>query len=108
MAFKIALTPSYKVKVTVETPNDSNGFDRSTFTAEFKRVSTDQLDEIQKKTKKEVVDEVLVGFSDLVDEDNKSVEYNDETRAALLAIPQAVKALADGFLSSIFNAKEKN
>ena len=108
MAFKIALSPSYKVKVSVETPNDNNGFDKSTFTAEFKRVSTEQLDEIQKKTKKEVVNDVLIGFSDLLDEDNKPVEYDDDSRAALLAIPQAVSALADAFLSSIFKVKEKN
>lgn len=108
MAFKLAQKNSYKVKVKVQTPNDNNGFDTSEFTAEFKRVGMQELEQLKDLTQKEVIKTVLVGFADLLDEDNKAVDFNEVNVDSLLDIPQAQLALTEAFWSSIFKAKEKN
>lgn len=108
MAFKIAQKPTYKVTVKVLTPNDKDGFDTSNFKAEFKRVSMDDLEKLREKTQAEVMKEVLTGFSDLLDEDDNPVDFNDITLQALLNIPQALSGLTEAFWSSIFKVKEKN
>jgi len=109
MPFKIALSPTYKSKVVVETPNEhGKGFDRSDFIAEFKRVEMDELEQLRSLPQKEVLDRVFVGFGDLLDEEDKPVEYTQATREALLKVPQARVALVEAFWSSIFKAREKN
>lgn len=108
MAFKIAQKNSYKVAVKVQTPNDKNGFDTSEFTAEFKRVGMAELEQIKELTQKEVIKKVLVGFTDLLDEDNNALDYNETNVDALLDIPQAQLALTEAYWSSIFKAKAKN
>jgi hypothetical protein len=108
MSFKIALTPTYKVKVEVETPNEHGKFDKSHFMAEFKRGSTEELDELRKMDQKEVVEQMLVGWTGLVDAEGNDVPFNPVNRQALFKIPQALRGLIDGFWGSIFKAKEKN
>jgi hypothetical protein len=108
MAFKIALKPSYKTKIFVEIPNENGRVDKSDFMAEFKRVDMDELEELRKLPQREVLDQVLIGWGSLLDEENKEVPFNDANRAALLKIPQAFAATAEGFWKSIYTAKEKN
>jgi hypothetical protein len=107
MAFKIAQKNSYKVKVKVQTPSD-NGFETSEFTAEFKRVGMAELEELKELPQREVIEKVLIGYTDLLDEDNKQVDYNALNVGILLDIPQAQLALTEAFWQSIFKAKEKN
>ena len=108
MAFKIAQKASYKASVKVFTPNDNNGFDTSEFKAEFKRVGMHELEALKELTQVEVIKSVLIGFTDLVDEDNKPVDFNELNLNALMDIPQALSALSEAFWTSIFKAKEKN
>lgn len=108
MAFKIALKPSYKTKIIVETPNDNGRMDKSDFMAEFKRVDMNEIDELRKLPQKEVLQQVLVGWSGLLDESNQEVLFNEGNRESLLNIPQAFAALAESFWASIFKAREKN
>lgn len=108
MAFKIAQKSSYKVAVKVQTPNDNNGFDTSEFKAEFRRVGMGELEQLRELSQREVIEKVLVGFSDLLDADNKELDFNELNVKALLDIPQAQLALTEAFWNSIFKAKEKN
>lgn len=108
MAFKITQNPKYKTTVTVFTPNNSDGFDKSTFKAEFKRVGMAELDKLRDQPQKDMLLEVLVGWDDLIDESGNAVEYTDANKAALFDIPQAVNALLEAFYGSLFKAKEKN
>lgn len=107
MAFKLALKDTYKVKVKVQTPSD-NGFETSEFTAEFKRVGMNDIKELQDLPQRDVLEKVVVGYSDLLDGDNKPVDFNSLNLGLLLDIPQAQQALAESFWSSLFKAKEKN
>lgn len=108
MAFKIALSPSYRAKVTVEVPTESGRNDKSEFTVEFKRVSMERVDELRKLQQIDVLRDVVIGFSGLIDADNTEVPFNNATLEALLAIPHALFAMADAFWTSIYKAKEKN
>lgn len=108
MAFKIAQKATYRVAVKVQTPNDNNGFDTSEFKAEFRRVGMQELDQLRELSQREVMEKVLVGFADLLDADNKELDFNELNLKALLDIPQAQLALTEAFWGSIFKAKEKN
>lgn len=108
MAFKVAITPSYKTKIIVEILNMNGKHDKSDFMAEFKRFTTEELDDLRKLPQKEVLKEVLIGWSGLLDENNDALPFSPANYEALLAIPQAFAALVEGFWTSIFKAKEKN
>lgn len=109
MAFKLTQKPTFTARVKVDTPNDKGGFDRSEFTATFKRVNMDELDDLRNLPQRDVQRKVLVGWgNDLIDDAGQAVDYNDDTLAALLNIPPALAALTEAFWSSIFKAREKN
>ncbi len=108
MAFKIALTPTYRTKVSVELPTEGGRIEKSDFTAEFKRVNMDRIDELRKLPQLDVLREVVAGFSGLVDESGAEVNFNQVTLEALLAIPHAMFAMSEAFWTSIYKAKEKN
>lgn len=108
MAFKVAQTPTYTVPVKVFIPVDDGKFEESSFKAKFKRVDFDDLDELRQKSQKQVVKEVLLGWSGLTDDADRELEFNPENLAIVLLIPQALQGIAEAFWASIFKAKEKN
>lgn len=108
MPFKIALTPTCKVKVQVEIPNDRGGIDRSEFNAEFKRTGAEEIEQGSAKTFLEFTKEKLVGWSDLLDEANQKVDFNELNMRALFDIPQARDALVNAWRSTIVQAKKGN
>jgi len=111
MAFKLTQKPTFVSRVTVETPNQKGGFDKSTFNAEFRLVGMDEVEELKKIPGKEVMESVLVGWSELLGPDNEPLEFNEVNRSALLNLPYALTVLAsfDGpFWGSLFKAREKN
>lgn len=108
MAFKLALKPTYFAQISVSVPNEHGKRDVSKFSAEFKRVGLDRLNELRTMPHPEVLAEVLVGWKDLHDENGDDVPFNDDTKKALFDIPQAFDALVASFWDSIFGAKAKN
>jgi len=106
--FKITLTPTYRVKVIVETPNMNGKMDKSDFMAEFKRCDLSQIDELRNIAQRDVVREVLTGWEGLIDEDGHAVPFNPATLEAVLSIPQAMIALIEAFWESVHKAKQKN
>ena len=108
MAFKLAQKPSYTVPVKVHTPNDKGSFDTSEFKVQFKRTSMEELNALKDTEQVDVMRSVIVGFSDLLDEDDKAVDFNEINLSALLNIPQALQALKLAFWDSIFKAETKN
>lgn len=108
MSFRVALKPSYTVPVTVQTPKDNGGFDESKFKARFKNVSLDELRELKEMEQRDVMLQVLVGFEDLLDDQDLPLEYNSDNLGVLLAIPQALLGLSEAFWGSIYKGKVKN
>jgi hypothetical protein len=108
MAFRITQKPTFISRVIVETPNLKGGFDKSSFNAEFKRCGMDEIEELKKLPQKEVQQQVLVGWSELIDDDNNAVDFNEANLNALLNISPALIALGESFWGSLFKAREKN
>lgn len=108
MAFKITQKPTFTSRVKVETPNNKGGFDRSDFLVEFKRVGMDEIEELKKLPQKEVMEKVIVGWTELIDDHNNPVDFNEDNLLVLLNISPAIMALSDAFWTSLFKAREKN
>ncbi len=115
--FVLDLDPTYQKKIIVEIPNAKGGFDTSDFMAEFKRVDMDvtdeeradgqlSLDDLRKLPQKDVIEYVLVGWSGMADKNKDQVSFSLAHRAALMRIPQAFNAVAEGFWNSIFKKSE--
>lgn len=108
MAFKLTKKPTFTARVTVNTPNDKAGFDRSVLIAVFRRTSVDESLELQKSTPREAMQQVLVGWEDFNDEENQPVPFNDATLWALLSDPPALLAINEAFWNTVIKGREKN
>ncbi|WP_439685105.1 hypothetical protein MNJPNG_06380 [Cupriavidus oxalaticus] len=126
MAFKLAVNPTFRDTVHVELRGDSGKIERSTFVAEFKRLQLPELEELKASVEKEAAElpvaekwraqanalrQVLVGWSQMVAEDGRTVlEFNDTNLELLLVIPQALTATQLVFWTNSFGngAREKN
>ena len=110
MAFKLAQKPTYSTLVTVMVANDKGGFDKSTFTAEFKRLSADELQALREEglTNEAVVRRVMVGWK-LKDADtNEDVPFTDENLTAALQITPTAYCTAQAFWECASGARTKN
>jgi hypothetical protein len=108
MAFKLAKNRAFSVRITVNTPNEKAGFDRSALLIRYRRPDVDESLELQKLTPREAMDRVVIGWEEFNDEDNEPVPYSDATRWALLNDPPALLAINDGFWLNAVKAREKN
>lgn len=110
MAFKRTLNPTFTAKVTVNIPNDTGGFDKSTFMAKFKRCSADELQTLRESglTNEELVRKVLVGW-EMKDEDTgEDVPFSKAEMEAALQIAPTPLATALAFFESVNGARSKN
>ena len=108
MSFKIARKPTYKHEIAVSMPTEKGKRETEKFMAEFKHVGRERLDELRAIPHREVLNEVLVGWTGLIDEDGQEVPFNELNKNIVFDIPQAFEALALGFWASIFGAKKGN
>jgi len=108
MAFKRAVTPTFSTKVTVNVPNDKGGYDKSTFTAKFKRPTNEEREDLRKLSNEELVRRQLVGW-DLVDADTgEAVPFSTEEMEALLTIEPTAWSTALAFWETVNGARAKN
>lgn len=108
MAFKLAISPTFRVKVIVEMIGKDGRKEKSDFMVDFKRCTVDQLEEIRSKTSREALQEVVTGWSGLLDEDGLEVPFNQDTLAMVLTIAAAVHGMTDAFLNNAVSGKQKN
>lgn len=108
MAFKIALSPTYKAEVVVFTPNEKGGNDKSTMKVTYNRYTLDHLEEMRGLNQSEVLRKAVVNIEDLQADDGQKVEFSSDTFEILCAIPQALKALAETFWETQYGARQKN
>lgn len=108
MAFRLTQKPTFVARVDVETPNCKGGFDSSHFFCEFKRVNMEEQQQLQKEKPVDFLPGVIVGFTDLIDDDGRQVEFNEDNLRALLLIPNALIAIKSAFWEAVSKAKEKN
>ncbi len=121
MAFKLATSPDFLALVTTELPGDNGKPIKASFHVKFKRLSTSEFDELAKAlnekdeegapkiTNQEIVDQVLTGFGDdLQDEDGKPLEFNSDTVADLCNIFPMRNSIVEAFFAGYVRAKAKN
>lgn len=106
-SFKKAEKPIFKTKVTVRVANDTGGHDTNTFTAHFKRTSTEELKELGERglTDAELARDRLVGWN-LTDADTgEAVEFSPETLEAVLSIQPTPKSIVQAFYGAVLGGK---
>ena len=108
MALKRTRKSTFSADVTVFTPNDKCGHDRSTFIAKFRSPSTAELDELKKLPQPDMLRKVLVCWDGFQDDDGNELDFNDENIESLLSIIQAVLGLSTAFWESVIKLREKN
>jgi hypothetical protein len=108
MAFKLARSPSYNTKVVVVMPGENGQNETSDFVVTFKRYDTKALEALRNDNQYDVVRGAITNFTNLLDDKGAPVEFNEQNLDVLLAIPQAIKALAETFWETQYSAKTKN
>lgn len=125
MAFVLKQSDSYRWPVTFKLPTDGGKREKQSFEAEFKRLPQSRIMEIQTQAQRlikaaedgeqvegisdlSVADEVLVGWSGIVDEDGEEVPFSKANKAALLEVPMLAASLIQSYFESLVEEKRKN
>ena len=114
MAFTLKTSDSYKWPVSIDIPVDHGKHERRTFDAEFKRITQSRVREMGEMieagqiTDVELVQEVLIGWDGISDEDANPVKFSNNALIQLCEIPMAATAISRVFFESIAGAKRKN
>ena len=125
MAFVLKQSSSYSWPVTIRMPADGGKREKQSFEAEFKRLPQSRIAEIQAQAQKmvkaaeageqlegisdvSVADEVLVGWSGILDEDGEEVPYSETNKAMLLEVPMLAASLVQAYFASLTDEKRKN
>lgn len=125
MAFKIAASPTYKVDVVVHFPGEDGKLRKQSFVAVFKRLTQGEIETLRDRiaarnngallatepqpiSDRELLDEVLVGWEGVQDEDGNELLFNEANKDALLALHPTQPRLVAAYLKSLTDAREKN
>ena len=112
--FKIAANPTYTTKVRVNMPGDNGKTVQKVFSATFKRLSQSELDNVKERldskdlTDGALIDEVMVGWGDVADENGTALEFNEQNLAALLDVFPVRPTIVKTFFDTLHAAKAKN
>lgn len=108
--FRIVDRPEFTHEVPVQVPVDG-GWKAETLKARFRilpEAEEDTGDLYSTEASKEYLRRILVRLDDLVDEAGKPVEYSDEMRERVLALPYARLALIRAYARAQVRAAEGN
>lgn len=126
MAFVLNQSQSYSWPVSIKLPADGGKREKSNFDAIFKRLPQSRINEIQllvqqriKAAEKgeeldngvsdqSIADEILVGWTGIIDGDGDEVPYSEAVKAQLLDVPMMAGALIEAYFASLVELKRKN
>lgn len=112
--FKIAATPTYTAEVKVDVPTDNGKTVQRVFQAKFKRPTQSELDNIYKRindkelTDHALIDEVMVGWDGVADEEGNALEFSPENLVALLEIHPTRPTIVQRFFDTVHGSQRKN
>lgn len=113
--FVISQAPTYTVPVKVFTPSDKGKTTTSTFTATFRRLSMEEIEEMNAKLKEkaltdtQLLHDVMVGWGeDVMDADGNQLPFNERNFDALLNVFPVRGTLVQAFMESLNTAAAKN
>ena len=126
MAFVLKQSNSYTWPVSVKLPADGGKFEKQTFDAQFKRLPQGRINEIQVDVQtrikasernetleggisdQSIADELLVGWSGVVDGDGDEILFSEELKEQLLDISTVASAIIVAYFDSLTGSKAKN
>lgn len=120
--FKIStVNQTYRTPVTVEVPSGDGKSITHKFAVLFSRKSQDELDELYRRmnaaklqegeqllTDDELLNQVLVGWEDVLDDQDRPLDFTPDNFNALKNIYPTRPTLVQSFFDSIKTAKRKN
>ena len=110
MAFVRKKTKVYSWPVEVQTPSEEKvgEFETTIFTGKFVRLSRKELDTFDSSTEFEALKKVLVGWSDVNEEDGTPIEFNDKTLKEFAEDIDFVAGVLAAFKKFYANAQSGN
>ena len=126
MAFVLKQSSSYVWPVTVKLPISGGKFEKQTFDAEFKRLPQARINKIQIEVQariksserneatddsisdQTIAEELLIGWSGVLDEDGDEVPFRESMKQQLLDIPTLATAIIVAYFDSLTGTKTKN
>jgi hypothetical protein len=121
MSFKLAVTPDFVGVVNAEIPADNGKTQKLSFHVRFKRLSTSEFDDLIKRintvdddgkrsiSDQDIVDEVLTGFGDDLQDDNGNpLAFTPTNVEALCNVHPLRGTIVQAFFDSYTRAKAKN
>jgi len=126
VAFVLKQSSSYVWPVTVKLPINGGKFEKQTFDAEFKRLPQTRINklqvEVQARVKssernetaddsisdQSIAEELLIGWSGVLDEDGDEVPFTESMKQQLLDIPTMATAIIVAYFDSLIGVKTKN
>ena len=109
MASVLKKSNTVKWPITFQKASDGGKFKKQTFTAIFKEIGRDRFNELVDKGDVALVDEILLGWEGIQDEEKVDVPFSDENKAFLLDDFAIMKALIETYGQVIYGGGlEKN
>jgi len=114
MSFVLKQSNTYKWPVSIDIPVDGGKHQRHTFDGEFRRITQSRVREMGQLIEAgdlndvDVVNEVLIGWDGIDDDDGNPVKFSKVALSQLVDVPLVATAIATAFFDSIAGAKRKN
>jgi hypothetical protein len=106
MSFVAKKVASFKWPVSVSVPNDGK-YESHTFTAVFKSLKKSEIDSLENDDAK-FIKGVLLGWEDVLDENNEEIPFNKENLAAMIDDIRWSVAVIRTYYKCINDVVEKN
>lgn len=126
MAFVLKQSATYSWPVPFKVPTDGGKYEKQTFDAEFKRLPQSRINEIQTEVQARIrsaekgeafesdisdisiADEVLAGWTGVVDDEGEEVPFSTTSKTQLLNIPGLAGSIIEAYFESVAGKKLKN
>jgi hypothetical protein len=114
MAFVLKRNDTYTWPVSFEIPVDGGIHEQQTFDIQFKRMPQKWIRDVLKKidaeqiTDGEIVREITVGWSGVMDSNNKELPFSQSALEEMLDVPTLASAIVVHYFRATSGAKEKN
>ena len=110
MAFVRKKTKVFPWPVEIRTPSETKigEFETTTFTGKFIRLSRSELDSFESASEYEALQKVLVGWTDVNEEDGTPIEFSDKVLKEFAEDIDFVAGVLDAFKKFYSNAQSGN
>lgn len=119
MPLYLKKSDTYTWPINFKMPIDNGKHQTVKFQCKFQRLKQSEIEDYQKrlsvtdldalfKTSRECAKKVIVGWVDVLDEDENEIEFNENNLDVLLELPTLAIAVSTTYINSLTEAKVKN